>query len=545
MMESIEMMTPAPRYFRGVKDLAFKRAHVRLVKEHDQQYIERHDLTRIIDEAWEKCLTQKPTNPLSFLANQLDPHTQRDIVLKLQDQIADLKAEKRSDPFLEGCIISMNDNDIERVQASFASVMCEVALEEMFYSEVSERSADISDRLQKFDEKVTTGPNADPTQRFLPLLRLVTDHLKNPSVVEGYVRGVARRHIKEGIIERDYHVICNAFLSIIRRHLFAESKHRDSEVKKAWVKLHGLISITMAAGGQMRDLHVKHQTSLMPTEEELKLIRMSLNRVTDRASAAAAIVRGVLDLSPEIAEIIETKKITPTAMGEKLLDGVDLVIELLGTRGSKPAIDYLHVLGQRHLHYGVNESLYPIVGQALLSAIHHSLAKDTERRVDVILSAWRKALDILIGMAKNPLMEGASQPTAATMVLSDLRSETKIANLQLEADLAAVASGRATPDLSGETHEISHLLGDVSNVPVSTKQLKDLFDNYDVDNAEWISKEMMVDILASQEEFGVPISREKISLQIDDIIKKHKLNHQSGKINFHLFSVVMLKISQR
>ena len=538
-MESIKVMAPNPRYFRGVRDSAFKRNHTRLVESHDQQYIERHDLTKIIGEAWEKCLTQKPSNPLQFLANLLDPVSQRQLVLRLQDDIADLKAERETHPSLGGNIVLMSDEDIERVQVSFESILCEVSISKMFYSEIEVRSPDVAERLQKFDEKISTGVRNDPTQQFLPLLRLFTDHLREMSVVEGYVRGVARSHISFGIVERDYHIICNGILSLIRRHLMTESKIRDNQIKKAWVKLHALISITMAAGSQMRELHVKHQTSLVPSDDELSLIRLSLSRVTNRESAAAAIVRGALDLSPEISDILNIKKISPTEMGVKLLDGVGLVIDLLENRGFKPAVDYLQVLGQRHLHYGVSESLYPVIGQALLSAIHHSLLKDTDNRVDTILSAWRKALDAFVGMLQNPLVPGATQPTAATMV-SDLRYESTTAP-QLESDLAAIANGRATPDLSGETQELSHILGDISNVPVSSKQLKGLFQKYDIDNVEWISKEMMINIVASQEEFGVPTSREKISKQIDGILKTDR----SVRITFHQFSIIMLKISQR
>ena len=534
--ERITLKAPHSRYNRGVKDVGFKNSHMRLVREHDKMFIERHNLAGRIDEAWEKCLVQKPADPLVYIANMLAPFEERKLVLQLQDELADMKATHPSRPELSSCVMFVSEEESALVVDSFTSMMAEASIMEEFYGEIATHSQELSDRLRGFDDACS-----DPCQQFLGMLRLFTNNIAQPSLTEGFIRDLARRHIAYGIIERDYNLICSCVLHLVRRHLLQHAKERNNAVKRAWVKLHSLMSTTMAAGSQMRELHAKHQTSLSPCEEDLVLIRESLQRVKDKESAAAAIARGMMEISPAAAAVVRGKGLTPTMIGMKLLDGVELIVDMLQERGLKPALSYLQYLGHRHAGYGVTQAMYPAVGQALLSAASHSLAKDSELLVDHVTRAWRKTLDSLSGILKRPLLEGEVVPSSATMRVSELRHDSEM-DPHLEEDMTNIVSGRATPELD-PTHSIDKLVGDVSGVPVSDAHLQALFKKYDRDGCEWLTLDTMLEVVMSQECFGVPLNEAKVRAQIEAIVAGARTG--KSRVNFHLFSIIMLRLAQR
>eukprot|EP01063_Lacrimia_lanifica_P030051 TRINITY_DN4710_c1_g1_i1.p1 TRINITY_DN4710_c1_g1~~TRINITY_DN4710_c1_g1_i1.p1 ORF type:complete len:581 (+),score=248.64 TRINITY_DN4710_c1_g1_i1:82-1824(+) len=574
----LDIAPPNPRHTRGVKNATFRRNHHRFVKEHDKHYVDRHNLAAIVDEAWDKCMMQKPAEPLRYIANLLDPFSERKLVLQLQEEIASLKArhaleataaagyssaapkppprgaspqpprrrgQGEADPDgnalnTVGTVMVLSDDECAKVNDSFQYLLLHETLAEQLNDEIAARDEHVAARLQGFDDQA-----ADPAQRFLPLLRLATQHLHQPSLIEGFVRGVARKHRTYGIIERDYPIITSAFLTLIRRHLLREVQGRDDLTKRAWVSLHAFISTTMAAGTQCVPLHAKHQTCLAMSLDDVKRVKESMTKIKDKASAAAAVARGIVDMSPRAAKILEDRGMTPTRMGQNLLDAVELVVDMLETRGFEAAMQYLLVLGQRHTGYGVDQSLFPIVGQALLSAAHHSLAKDSETMVDEVCKAWKRAMDAVVGLLLNPLAEGAPLPSVSTMCVSDLRKETEVMVPNLEEDLSELLQGRATPQVSPRAAEqtIRETVGDVSNVPVSDEHLRRLFDRYDVEKSQWLSRDTMIDIVMSQEAFGVPLQRDRVARQIDTILVQSKAGR--GQITFHLFSIIMLKMSQR
>ena len=550
---ALHVSPPNLRHSRGVKDGAFKRSHARFVSEHDKAYIERHGLSDRVSAAWATCMLQKPADPLAFLSNALRPFAERPTVLRLQEELSDARAAGGAEgpvtARFAGTMTVLGDEEAAAVEASFETLLLDPLLQEEFYTALEEASPDVAHRLRCFDAEAT-----DACGTFPGMLRLVCDNLRRPYIIEGFVRDVARRHVAYGIVERDYDVVCGAWLALVRRHLLRLATERDDATKLAWVRLHALVSTAMAAGGEMRELHAKHQTALAMSPDDLRLVRESLGKVRDRAAAAAAVARGVMDLSPAAAAVLEARGVSPTQMGSKLLGGAELLVEMLEGRGLAPALAYLRVLGQQHEAYGVRPAMYPAVGQALLSAASHSLRVDSEEAVGRALRAWRRALDVAAGLLRRPLAAGDALPSAAaTLVRSELRQETPVLP-RLEEDLADVVSGRATPEqrdaggAAGEGREgygggVCRAVGDVSNVPVAEGDLRRLFDRYDADGSQWIAKDAMVDILMSQEQFGVPLARVKVARQVDELMRHARVGGE--QINFFLFSMIMLKLSQR
>eukprot|EP01065_Artemidia_motanka_P024737 TRINITY_DN29640_c0_g1_i1.p1 TRINITY_DN29640_c0_g1~~TRINITY_DN29640_c0_g1_i1.p1 ORF type:complete len:588 (+),score=205.23 TRINITY_DN29640_c0_g1_i1:47-1765(+) len=528
------------------REAKWQREHARVLTAHDEEYVALHGLSEKLSGAWDSCLRQKPSDPLSYLAEKLDPTQTRRAVLELQQELDDARADGLGQ---HGAAVApsrrqhrrvraVHDADVRLVRASFAELLTQPTLLEEVWLELSALAPQAAALLRAHDSAAE-----DQSVKLLPLLRLATDHLDRLSTVEAFLRGVARGHVSAGVMPRDYGAVSAAVLRVVRRWSRSRADKHANEVKRSWLRLYGFMSTAMAAGAEGVALHPTHRAALEPSAEDVRNVKESLARVPSKAGAATAIARLLIDLSPRAAEVIKKRGSAVPRIGNVLLDAASLIADMLERGGSGAALSYLTELGVKHEEqYGVGRELYPFVGQALLAALDHSLGKEADEEAAELVRAWQRALDLICGILSVPLPEGAPMPTAEVMAVSDLSTETRNTAPDVEADMAAVARGRATPEPEEDDGAAQH--GDVSNVPIGDRQLRALFKRYDTRHLNWLSRDQVVRVYMSQESFGLPVTKEKAGKAVDELLRKYS-SRQDGRVTFEEFSIVMLQIAQR
>eukprot|EP01062_Namystynia_karyoxenos_P056450 TRINITY_DN47415_c0_g1_i1.p1 TRINITY_DN47415_c0_g1~~TRINITY_DN47415_c0_g1_i1.p1 ORF type:complete len:629 (+),score=180.14 TRINITY_DN47415_c0_g1_i1:84-1889(+) len=556
--------SPRQRPLSAARAREWRWQRERALTAHDEEYIGRHGLAAKLGEAWDNCLRQKPAEPLSYLADKLHPTQTRRAVLQLQQELDDAVAQGglvRGNASPRGRrrvrVRAVSDQQVEAVRESFSELVKQPTLTDEVWLELAAISPHAAALLRAHDDECS-----DAACRLLPLLRLATDHLDRLGTVEGFLRGAGRRHLSAGVTPADYAAVTAALLRVVRRWAARRADERAAEQKRAWLKLYGFASTAMAAGAEGVALHPTHRSSLEPQPDEIRHVRESLARLKDRAGAGTAVARVLLDICPRAAEVLKRRGTRVPRLGHMLIDAADLVSGMLAKRGPDPAIAYLAEVGVRHEeNYKVGRELYPFVGQALLAALDHSLGREAEDEATLLSRAWQRALDLIFGILADPLPEGTAVPTAEILAVSDLSGETPLECTNVEADMAAVARGRATPTQGddegdagspprhgareGESGEDpAARFGDVSNVPVGDRQLRALFERYDRRKLNWLSRDTVVRIYMSQESFGLPVTKAQAERQVDDLLRKYS-TRGDGRVTFEEFSIVMLKVAQR
>ncbi|KAJ9444191.1 hypothetical protein DIPPA_14496 [Diplonema papillatum] len=530
------------RYAKGLKDDAFRRSHRAFVAQHDKAYVDKHALAAAVDEAWEKCMHRKPADPRVFLANALHPAAEDELLRQLRDDAA--AGVAGAQPAIESRLLLPTAAEAAAVNAAFAALVREPAAEDRVYHAVARaaRSAAVADRLKAFDRDC-----GDRLCSLLPLFRGLCAHLDRPAVAGEIARVAVRRHVRAGILERDYTAFCGGLLAVADEAAAAERRAAGGRVEAAWMRVHTLVAVSMTIGGKGLDPAAAADGCLDLQDGDADTVRATLRDLAasnNREAAAAVAARGVVDLSPAAAEVLRRHGISPTAFGLKMLDGVELVVDLVQSRGAGSAAKYLHVLGDRHASLGVTPNLYPVVGQALLSSLHHGLAAQASQQAAARSRAWRKALCTalyFLRKAANPPPpwvpgEGSDPPPARSEPASPHIASAPVPTPPPPRRRASqILRQDAVPPGA------SYANSDISNVPVTDEQLRRVFDEVVPPGKAGIPLDAMVRTVLEQDSLGVPVSKERVRRQIAEVLAKHGRND----IDFALFSVIMLRLSQR
>lgn len=132
-------------------------------------------------------------------------------------------------------------------------------------------------------------------------------------------------------------------------------------------------------------------------EQQITLVQQSFNQVAPIAGIAALFYRRLFELDPTLRPLFKSdlKK-----QGTKLMAAITLVVTGLDRpQQILPAVQHL---GRRHVAYGVQDSHYATVGQALLWALGQGLGPSFTPDVE---AAWAAAYDMLAGA----MQEAAAQ----------------------------------------------------------------------------------------------------------------------------------------
>jgi len=131
--------------------------------------------------------------------------------------------------------------------------------------------------------------------------------------------------------------------------------------------------------------------------DKIDLVRRSWALVAPYKTAVAALFyRHLLTLDPALKPLFNGDM---AVQGEKLMSMIGAALTLL----DRPAqlLPVLHSLGGRHHGYGVRDSHYAVVGQALLQTLQDGLA-------DAFTHGVRAAWTSVYGVLASEMMAGAA-----------------------------------------------------------------------------------------------------------------------------------------
>lgn len=138
------------------------------------------------------------------------------------------------------------------------------------------------------------------------------------------------------------------------------------------------------------------------TDDQIRLVKDSFKRIEPLAEEVAVLFYARLfKLDPSLRPLF---KIDIREQGFKLMQMLRLVVE--GLSNVEALTPELHSLGTRHVSYGVEDSHYETVGQALLWTFEKALKPDYPPETE---EAWHAAYDLLAQIMK----EGSPAPEKA------------------------------------------------------------------------------------------------------------------------------------
>jgi hemoglobin-like flavoprotein len=138
----------------------------------------------------------------------------------------------------------------------------------------------------------------------------------------------------------------------------------------------------------------------MISPEQITLVRDSWNRVLPIADQAAIVFYGKLfELDPSLQPMFKGDM---TEQGKKLMRMIGIAVDNLDRLDE--VVPAVQELGVKHLEYGVKNSQYDTVGEALLWTLGRGLgdAFTTE-----VMCAWMDVYGLLAGTMKDAAREAA------------------------------------------------------------------------------------------------------------------------------------------
>lgn len=137
------------------------------------------------------------------------------------------------------------------------------------------------------------------------------------------------------------------------------------------------------------------------TPENIELVKSSWLKILPIADQAAELFYGRLfEIAPEVKPLFKTdiKK-----QGKKLMDMLYVAVNNLDHLGRimQPVKD----LAVRHVHYGVKDEHYDVVGQALLWTLGQGLGDDFTPEVE---AAWTETYVTIAGVMKEAAVESVA-----------------------------------------------------------------------------------------------------------------------------------------
>jgi hemoglobin-like flavoprotein len=124
------------------------------------------------------------------------------------------------------------------------------------------------------------------------------------------------------------------------------------------------------------------------TSEQIQLIRESFSKIQPVVEEAAVLFYARLfELDPSLRPLFHTDI---REQGHKLMQVIGFAVD--GLDRPEELAPALHELGARHVHYGVKESDYDTVGEALLWTVRKALKSDYTAQMN---EAWAAVLYVL------------------------------------------------------------------------------------------------------------------------------------------------------
>lgn len=138
----------------------------------------------------------------------------------------------------------------------------------------------------------------------------------------------------------------------------------------------------------------------MITPEQISLVRDSWSRVVPIADQAAILFYGKLfELDPSLQPMFKGDM---TEQGKKLMRMIGIAVDNLDRL--EEVVPAVQELGVKHLEYGVKNSQYDTVGEALLWTLGQGLGDNFTTDV---MSAWTDVYGLLAGTMKDAAREAA------------------------------------------------------------------------------------------------------------------------------------------
>lgn len=127
--------------------------------------------------------------------------------------------------------------------------------------------------------------------------------------------------------------------------------------------------------------------------EKIALVRSSWQQVLPIQDTAAQLFYGQLfELDPSVRSLFKGDM---TEQGRKLMAMINTVVNSLDALG--PILGTIEALGRRHVAYGVTETHYDTVGNALIWTLGQGLGQQFTPAVE---DAWAEAYDTLASAMK-------------------------------------------------------------------------------------------------------------------------------------------------
>jgi hemoglobin-like flavoprotein len=138
----------------------------------------------------------------------------------------------------------------------------------------------------------------------------------------------------------------------------------------------------------------------MITPEQISLVRDSWSRVVPIADQAAILFYGKLfELDPSLKPMFKSDM---TEQGQKLMRMISIAVDNLDRLDE--VVPAVQELGVKHLEYGVKNSQYDTVGEALLWTLGRGLGSAFTTEV---MAAWTDVYGLLAGTMKDAAREAA------------------------------------------------------------------------------------------------------------------------------------------
>lgn len=282
----------------------------------------------------------------------------------------------------------MEQEQLEMVEASWTTLRPRSdALARHFYASLFEADPAL---------RVLFEPDlAAQQQKLVDMLQVVVEGLRAPSELASQLAALGARHLQYGVVDSDYHAVANAFMAAIEALL---GPHFTVEMRLAWTAAFRLIATGMKAGAAAADAELASDAGAGPVSvRQRKLVQGSWRLLQGKTARLARMFYGALFArEPSMRTLFADDM---TSQRGRFLAAIDVAVTGLDDISTlRPVVAEL---GQRHIGYGVRESDYEVVAQALIAALQRCLG-------DIFTPELRSAWIETYGMLAQMMLDGGA-----------------------------------------------------------------------------------------------------------------------------------------